>query len=445
MRRIVSPARPLGVGAVMVAAALLGAAAAEAGPRGTGRGAKDAGAADASAGALDAGAADASASDAAASDPSANDAGSVDAGADDAGVSAICIEHVPTGATRPLMREELTVRGTSGYAAELKLVITHGKGETVLPEGFRLQAGSDAAKELQRAGFVVPDPGGGTAPKITVEPGSGGTAVTTIVLPVVPLPPKPGRNVLELPPLPIAIARANNEYVTICTARHRMQVEDPIANELDPKVHPNPPGRQQREDWPLARQIAIGVPIGLLLALAGALGYRWWSRRPKVEPVKARIPPWVTALEELGRIRRSSLLEEGKTGEHFDRVSEAVRVYLGARYGFETVGQGYNGLETTTGEMLDLLNRVRPAILELPRIKDFLDDCDLVKFARFTPTDELCQESLARGEMIVRRTIPVMQLPSPPRARDDGDADDERERERRDAPPDDLPPPEASS
>jgi len=352
-----------------------------------------------------AGAADAAASDAG--------AGVADAGAADGGsVAGTCIEHVPPGAKRPTLKEQLSPRGLSGYVAELKLTISHGKGETVLPEGFRLQSGTDAAKELEKAGFVVPDPSGAVTPKITVEPGENGTAVTTIIIPVVPLPPKPGRNVLELPPLPIAISRANNDYVTLCTAPHSIQVEDPIANELDPKVKPNPAGRPQREDWPLARYLAVGVPVGGALALLGALLQRWWSRRPKVKPAAPRIPPWVTALEELERIRRSSLLEEGKRGEHFDRVSDAVRRYLGGRYGFEAVGEGYNGLETTTGEMLDVLRRVRPPIAELPRIKDFLDDCDLVKFARFTPTEEHCLEALASGEAIVRKTIPVMMPPA---------------------------------
>src|SRR5262249_7654751 len=157
------------------------------------------------------------------------------------------------------------------YAAELRLVVTHGKGETVLPEGFHLQSGSEAAKELEKAGFAVPDPDGGAGPRIGVGPGEGGTAVTTLVIPVVLLPPKAGRNVLVLPPLPIAVARANNDYVTICTAPHSIQVEDPIANELDPKVKPNPPGRPQREDWPLARDLAVGVPAGAALATLAAL------------------------------------------------------------------------------------------------------------------------------------------------------------------------------
>ncbi len=387
-------------GIVLVAGAALGGPPQRARARAD-AGVPDAGTPDAAATPADAGAAVDGAGDACA----ANDA-------TDAGSSAsTCVEHVPPGARRPAMKEELSPRGLSGYAAELTLVLTHGKGETVLPEGFHLQAGSDAAKAVEQAGFVFPDPQGGSAPRITVAQGEAGTAVTTIHLPVVPLPPKPGRHVLELPPLPIAVSRANNEYVTLCTAPHRILVEDPIANELDPKVKPNPPSRPQREDWPLARYLAIGVPVGLALAALGALLYRWYSRRPKVKPEAPRIPPWVTALEDLGRIRRSSLLDEGKRGEHFDQVSEALRRYLGARYGFDTLPEGYNGLETTTGEMLELLDRVRPPIPDLARIKEFLGDCDLVKFARFTPTTELCLEALARGETIVRRTIPVMHLP----------------------------------
>jgi hypothetical protein len=95
-------------------------------------------------------------------------------------------------------------------------------------------------------------------------------------------------------------------------------------------------------------------------------------------------------------------------------VSFTIRRYLGARYGFDAFG-GVNGLETTTGEMLALLKRVRPPIVELPRIKAFLDDCDLVKFARFEPTEQHCLESLERGELIVRKTIPIVQLTSEPR------------------------------
>ena len=39
-------------------------------------------------------------------------------------------------------------------------------------------------------------------------------------------------------------------------------------------------------------------------------------------------------------------------------MSDAVRKYLGGRYGFD-------GLETTTGEMTSILKRVEPPVVEL--------------------------------------------------------------------------------
>jgi DNA-binding response OmpR family regulator len=47
----------------------------------------------------------------------------------------------------------------------------------------------------------------------------------------------------------------------------RILVEDPIANELDPKVKPNPEPRPQREEWVLAKQVAAGLLIAAVTAL----------------------------------------------------------------------------------------------------------------------------------------------------------------------------------
>jgi hypothetical protein len=401
MLALLCPALALAVGPrdAGAPAADAGALQADGGPLGADAAAADAGAADDAGGAADAGAAD------------------VDAGAASAGpVLGTCVEHVPTGTSRPHVKEAFPARGISGYASELRLVINHGKGETVLPEGFKLQGSSDAARALEQAGFVIPDPEGGARATLKVEPGETGKSITTLTIPIVPLPPKPGRNAMLLPPLPIAVARANNEYLTLCTAPHPMVVEDPIANELNPKVKTNPPPRPQRVDWPLARNLAIGVPIGVVLTLLGVLLYRWWAKRPRVEPEAPKVPPWITALAELEEIRRSDMLARGRMGEYFDRVSDCLRSYLGFRYGFETIEAGYNGLETTTGEMIALLKRVRPPVLELPRIKEFLDECDLVKFARVEPDETGCLEALRRVELIVRMTIPVMT----PAARADG-------------------------
>lgn len=324
-----------------------------------------------------------------------------DAGAQDAASQrtwASCSEHVPPGATRPEIKEVFPERGLSGYAAHLEVTVTHGKGETVLPEGFKIQSASDAAKALSSAEFVIPDPDGGAAPSIHVEHGES-TSTSKLLIPFVPLPKNPGRNMMVLPPVPIAVARASGELVTVCTAPHPIVVEDPIANEANPEVRPNPPPRPQREEWVLAKQVAIGLVIAAVTALLTVLFIRRWKSRPKPAPVVPTKLPWIAALEELDEIRRSSLLADQRTGEYFDRVSDCVRKYLGARYGFD-------GLETTTDEMRALLRRVYPTVPVINDIGDFLGDCDLVKFARVEPAEDDCLRALSIGETIIRKTIP---------------------------------------
>lgn len=326
---------------------------------------------------------------------------------DDGGTERIwasCVERVPTGARRPEMKEAFPEQGLSGYAANLELTLVHGKGETVMPGGFRVQRGSDAEKALEASGFVLPDPDGGAGPLVATEVGEAQTT-TKVTIPFLLLPEKPGRNGLMLPPMPITIARASGETLTVCTAPHAILVEDPIANELDPQVRPNPPPRPQREDWPLARQVVIGAAIVAVLSVLGAWLLSRWARRPKTVYVPPPKLPWLAALEELESIRQSTLLSEGRSDEYFDRVSDCVRKYLGARYGFD-------GLESTTDEMQRTLARVRPPVTGLDTISRFLEECDLVKFARVVPGENDCLAALERGVTIVRNTTP--QQASPP-------------------------------
>jgi hypothetical protein len=279
------------------------------------------------------------------------------------------------------------------------VTIDHGKGETVLPQGFQVQSSGEAAHALAEAGFVLPDPDGGAGPTLSTTPTANG-ATTKIGIPMLVLPKTPGRSRMLLPPVPIAVARASGEVLTLCTEPHAVIVEDPTASTPDAKPKPNPAPRTQLEEWTLAKQLTIGAAIGAVLAALLAWLFVRWSRRPKpVPPPPPPRPPWEVAFEELFAIRYAGLAKDARFAEHYDRVSDAVRKYLGGRYGFD-------GLETTTREMTHVLKRIDPPVVELGTILGFLDECDLVKFARFTPSDEDCTRILDRGEYIVRVTIP---------------------------------------
>jgi hypothetical protein len=314
-----------------------------------------------------------------------------------------CVESIPQGAQRPILIDHFPLRGYSGYAATLVVTVEHGKGESVLPRGIELQSESEATKALRQAGFVIPDQTGLDAARLKdapVDPKHPDHVTTTLELPLLALPPEPGRHTLTLPPLPVTVSRANGDIATACTASHTIIIEDPTSSTPDPAPKPNPSPRVQREEWTGLRKALTYGAAGVLLGALLAYLVRKWMQRPKrMPPPPPPRPPWEIALERLDEVRHASLLEVGRYQEYFDRVNDAVRQYLGARYGFD-------GLESTSDEILQALRRATLEQIAMPAVVQFLEDCDLVKFAKFTPTTEECTRALDSAERIVRTTMP---------------------------------------
>ncbi len=318
-----------------------------------------------------------------------------------------CVETVLPGATRPFLTETFPDRGFSGYASTLVVTVEHGKGERVLPNGLELQQASDATKALTDEGWVLPDQDGGAAARVSTKlVGVGDRAKTTFELPLLALPKEPGRHRLTLPALPIAVSRANGELSVMCTHVHTITIDDPTASTDNPTPKPNPPPVAQREEWTALKNLLAVLSIGLLLGAIVTTLVRRWMRRPKpVPPPPPPRPPWDVALERLDEVRHAGLLDTERFGEYFDRVNDALRSYLGARYGFD-------GLESTTDEILWRMKAVPVAGVALPEIAEFLQTCDLVKFANMTPTAVECTTVLDAGEKIVRKTIPAARPPA---------------------------------
>ncbi len=331
----------------------------------------------------------------------ADGAGPGDAGAADPSNVMGCVESIPPGAQRPTMTDVFPTHGTSGYASTLKVTVEHGKGESVLPRGLELQSASDAVKVLKDAGFVIPYQDGGAGARLTVVANAKADRATTeLELPLLALPAQPGRHTLTLPPLPVAVARANGEIATACTRPHTIVVEDPTASTPDARPKPIPEARPQREEWTALKEALVILSVG---ALAGAiityLVRRWMQRPRPVPPPPPPRPAWEVALEKIDEVRHAGLLEQGRFAEYFDRVSDAVRGYLGARYDFD-------GLESTSDEILQALRRSALHGVSMPEMIAFLQDCDLVKFANMTPSLEECTKAIADGERIIRMTMP---------------------------------------
>jgi hypothetical protein len=155
------------------------------------------------------------------------------------------------------------------------------------------------------------------------------------------------------------------------------------------------------DDYTLA-WIAGSILAAAAIAGATLLVSRWLKRRPKpVAPPPPPRAPWEVAIEKLLLLERDkeTMLAAQKGEEFVDGVGDALREYLGRRYGFD-------GLESTTDEVLRTLERIRPHKLSLSGVSLLLEQCDLVKFARAAPDPATCDDLWNGALGLVRATTP---------------------------------------
>jgi hypothetical protein len=208
---------------------------------------------------------------------------------------------------------------------------------------------------------------------------------------------------LTVPALTLRVVGDDGSLAEVKTDPQPVSVKSLIANE--PNAEPKPPTKPVaviQDDYTLAY---VGLGILGIAAIAGLtlLVQRWLARRPKAAPPPppAR-PAWDIALGKLAELdaRKASLLAEDRGEEFVDGVSDALREYLGKRYGFE-------GLESTTDEVLRTLERIRPHKLSLSGVSLLLEQCDLVKFARFKPDAAQCDDLWNGAVGLIRATTPA--------------------------------------
>lgn len=134
----------------------------------------------------------------------------------------------------------------------------------------------------------------------------------------------------------------------------------------------------------------------LLLAAAIALVIYFRKRKKAVEePVLPPRPPEEIAMEALRALIEMRLVEKGMIKEYYVRLSDIIRTYIQGRFRIFA-------LDMTTWE---LYQEMRLKKLDRPRVaqmRDFLEDCDLVKFAKYIPVKKEIEEAYTMAEEIVQ-------------------------------------------
>jgi hypothetical protein len=146
--------------------------------------------------------------------------------------------------------------------------------------------------------------------------------------------------------------------------------------------------------------------VGILLSLALiATALIIWLAKQKRLAIPVPVPPHVRARQKID----AALLLIGDPRAFCIAVSDAVRVYLEERFNLRAP-------ERTTEEFLrDLQKTSVLTAQQKESLASFLEQCDLVKFARFEPPESLLRELHEAALRLVHETqyesLPTQELP----------------------------------
>ena len=137
------------------------------------------------------------------------------------------------------------------------------------------------------------------------------------------------------------------------------------------------------------------LAAGLAAAIAAAAGLVLWMRQAEE---RARVTAFDRAVSRLQRLQREGLPDAAHLDAWYVELSDIVRRYIEARFGLRAP-------ELTTEEFLAQARRSPE--LSKPHgelLSAFLERCDRVKFARYTPAREESQQAFDLAERFLRET-----------------------------------------
>ena len=175
-----------------------------------------------------------------------------------------------------------------------------------------------------------------------------------------------------------------------------------VMSSLDPSV------KDIRPEKPLIRGQINWWLLGLLallavLVIAGLVFLVWRlyrrRQRKRLEPVSVPVnlrSPEEVALEKLDILQQEGLPQQGMFKAYHSMVSEIVRSYIEDKFGVPA-------MESTTSDLVRSL-RERRTIHEafLSMTRRFLEVCDLVKFAKYVPALQECDEVMQLARTLIQ-------------------------------------------
>ncbi|MEZ4447933.1 MAG: hypothetical protein R3B09_00550 [Nannocystaceae bacterium] len=207
----------------------------------------------------------------------------------------------------------------------------------------------------------------------------------------------------RVPSFPMTWVGADGQVQTLKVPPTPFQVDALLANEADPKRQGEDPPVSLEYPAERAELVIYSAAVAMVLGFLLALLWRRLRRRPELVIGPPPVPPHERALEALTALEGAGLLETGLYQDYYVELTEIAKGYLEGRFGVDA-------LDRTTDEIRRELvrsgDRIKP--LSPDEVVRFLQECDLVKFARFAPEVDEARGALGRVRTMVEETKPLL-------------------------------------
>ncbi|MBV9080352.1 MAG: hypothetical protein JO102_04450 [Elusimicrobia bacterium] len=132
-----------------------------------------------------------------------------------------------------------------------------------------------------------------------------------------------------------------------------------------------------------------------------------WPRRgdkPAAGPPAPLYSPEEEASRALSELQAADLVSQGQIQEFYFRLSSILRRYIERRYGIPAP-------EMTSSEIVSSFGRIGLPLEASFACREFLDEADLVKFAKMEPDPGDIPVDVARVKLFIQVTTPVEEKP----------------------------------
>lgn len=219
-----------------------------------------------------------------------------------------------------------------------------------------------------------------------------------------------GTGTLQTPDIPITVRHPDGSEETVYPFPVEVVVHSVLSGPDDPPedIQPQADLSTPLLEQPPVRAAAAVLAAAALVAAAAGAYYLYRRRRSPGDlplPVVDTRTPWEAAIDELDRIERLDLPEDGHFKEHYTLVAGAVRMYVHAMY--LTDVSAVDAIDMTTDEIASAMRRSALGVERVRLVIDLLSECDLVKFAKYTPSVSSAYEASGQARHIVEVTRPA--------------------------------------